>query len=189
MQAIEEINTSSANRPIQIKGKDGETKVYNTDTIVYDGNLTFDGTEKNINNISLSETTYSIGDAANDAGTSSADAKRMVVLKVKGDLTIDSGVTITACANSSGYGGPKGLFIYCTGTLTNNGTIDMTARGAKGAGENVYLYKNSDDTYEYVPEVGAEGGEGVRSTIRNGSVSGNDGKKGVLRQTRRRRFR
>ena len=74
-------------------------------------------------------------------------------------------------------------------TVTNNGTIDMTARGAKGAGENVYLYKNSDDTYEYVPEVGAEGGEGVRSTIRNGRVSGNDGKKGVLRQTRRRRFR
>ena len=189
MQAIEEINTSSANRPIQIKGKDGETKVYNTDTIVYDGNLTFDGTEKNINNISLSETTYSIGDAANDAGTSSADAKRMVVLKVKGDLTIDSGVTITACANSSGYGGPKGLFIYCTGTLTNNGTIDMTARGAKGAGENVYLYKNSDNTYEYIPAIGAEGGERVIAISRNGSTSGKTGKNGVLRQTRRRRFR
>ena len=189
MQAIEEINTSSANRPIQIKGKDGETKVYNTDTIVYDGNLTFDGTEKNINNISLSETTYSIGDAANDAGTSSADAKRMVVLKIKGDLTIDSGVTVTACANSSGYGGPKGLFIYCTGTLTNNGTIDMTARGAKGAGENVYLYKNSDNTYEYIPAIGAEGGERVIATSRNGSTSGKTGKNGVLRQTRRRRFR
>ena len=186
MQAIEGINTSSANRPIQIEGKDAETIVYNTDTIVYDGNLTFDGTEKNINNISLSEKTYSIGNATNDVGTSSDDAKRMVVLKVKGDLTIDSGVTVTACANANGYGGPKGLFIYCTGTLTNNGTIDMTARGAKGAGENVYLYKNSDNTYEYVPAIGAEGGESVRSTIRNGTCNGNSGKVGVLRQTRRR---
>ena len=42
----------------------------------------------------------------------------------------------------NGYGGPKGMFIYCTGTITNNGTIDMTARGAKAVGQNVYLWKN-----------------------------------------------
>ena len=29
------------------------------------------------------------------------------------------------------FGGPKGMIVYCTGTLINNGTISMTARGAK----------------------------------------------------------
>ena len=48
------------------------------------------------------------------------------------------------------------------------------------------MYKNSDNTYEYVPAIGAEGGESVRSTIRNGTCNGNSGKVGVLRQTRRR---
>ena len=49
------------------------------------------------------------------------------------------------------------MYIYCTGTLTNNGTISMTARGAKAEGQNVYLFKNLDNTYEFVPIVGGIG--------------------------------
>ena len=38
----------------------------------------------------------------------------------------------------------------------------MTARGTYNQeGENVYLWKNTDDTYEYVPDVGGTGGLGV----------------------------
>ena len=73
-----------------------------------------------------------------DVATATEYAKNMIVLKVNGDLTIDEGTTLTAYASKNGYGGPKGMTIYCTGTLTNNGTIDMTARGAKAVGQNVY---------------------------------------------------
>ena len=52
------------------------------------------------------------------------------------------------------------IYIAC-GTLTNNGTISMTARGAKAEGQNVYLFKNLDSTYEYVPKEGGSGGKGV----------------------------
>ena len=66
----------------------------------------------------------------------------MVVLKVKGNLTISENVTLTSCKNDKGYGGPKGMLVYCTGTITNNGKISMTARGAIAEGQNVYLWKN-----------------------------------------------
>ena len=45
------------------------------------------------------------------------------------------------------------MMIYCTGTLTNNGTISMTARGAKASGQNVYLWQNLNGEYEYIPAV------------------------------------
>ena len=50
------------------------------------------------------------------------------------------------------------MIVYCTGTLINNGTISMTARGAKAEGQNVYLFKNLDGSFEYVPAVGGAGG-------------------------------
>ena len=77
----------------------------------------------------------------------------MVILKIDGDLTVNSGITFTACKSDNGYGGPKGMLIYCTGTLTNNGTISMTARGAKASGQNVYLWQNLNGEYEYIPAV------------------------------------
>ena len=98
-----------------------------------------------------------------DVATASEYAKNMIVLKVNGDLTVEEGATLTAYASKDGYGGPKGMTIYCTGTLTNNGTISMTARGAKAEGQNVYLWKNTDNSYEYVPAVGAKGGIGFSS--------------------------
>ena len=77
----------------------------------------------------------------------------MIVLKVNGDLTINEEAKLTAYASKNGYGGPKGMMIYCTGTLTNNGTISMTARGAKTSGQNVYLWQNLNGEYEYIPAV------------------------------------
>lgn len=37
----------------------------------------------------------------------------------------------------------------------------MTARGAKAKGENVYLWKNADNSYEYIPLLGGKGGTSV----------------------------
>ena len=118
---------------------------------------------------------------SNDVATKDEYAKNMIIVKVNGDLTINEGVTVTAYASEEGYGGPKGLFIYVTGTLTNNGTISMTARGAKAEGQNVYLFKNSDGSYEYVPKEGANGGERTSNSIRWNP--GNDGSNGINRQT------
>ena len=99
-----------------------------------------------------------------DIGTASANAKRMVIVKVNGNLI--NGTTIKPYSTS--YGGPKGFALYVTGTLTNNGTID-NSRGGKHAGENVYLWKNDNGTYEYVPKTGAKGGTAVNN---NNGVNG-----------------
>lgn len=109
-----------------------------------------------------------------DVATASEYAKNMIVLKVKGDLTIDEGATLTAYASKDGYGGPKGMTIYCTGTITNNGTISMTARGAKAEGQDVYLWKNTDNTYEFVPEVGGAGGV-IPTSRKTGGRPGSSG--------------
>ena len=104
---------------------------------------------------------YSVGNQ-NDVATASTYAKNGVVLKVEGDLKIGEDTTLTAVASTGGFGGPKGMYIYCTGTLINNGTISMTARGAKAEGQNVYLFKNLEGNFEYVPAVGGAGGASVR---------------------------
>jgi len=110
-----------------------------------------------------------------DVATASEYAKNMIVLKVNGNLTIAEGVTLTAYTSKNGYGGPKGMTIYCTGTITNNGTVNMTARGAKAVGQNVYLWKNTDGSYEYVPEDGSEGNGVDRATGKGAKGSGGGG--------------
>ena len=50
------------------------------------------------------------------------------------------------------------MIIYCTGTLTNQGKINMSQRGAYAKGENVYLWNNNGKKeFEYVPQYGAKG--------------------------------
>lgn len=115
-----------------------------------------------------------------DVATSDTYASNMVVVKINGDLTINSNITVTAFNTT--YGGPKGMFIYCTGTLTNNGTISMTARGAKAVGQNVYLYKNADETYEYIPATGGAGAGNVKRSS-DGTTSGKTGGAGRDRGT------
>ncbi len=101
----------------------------------------------------------------------------MVIVKVKGDVTVASGVTVAPYYDTN-YGGPKGFTLYVTGKLENNGTID-NSHGAKAVGQNVYLWKNADGTYEYVPAEGAAGG--ARQT--GGYKPGNPGVAGIDRQT------
>ena len=116
------------------------------------------------------------GDAA-DVATKDDYAQNMVIVKVNGDLEIDSGVTVSPYYTE--YGGPKGFTIYVTGKLTNKGTID-NSHGAKAEGQNVYLWKNTDGTYEYVP---AEGGSGGARNIANSTQDGESGQNGTGRQT------
>ncbi len=167
-----------------------ESKNYSLHTIVYKGNMILDG--KNMyENISLNNNVYEIGDNTRDVATASTEASNTVVLFVKGNLIINSGVTLTSCKSEEGYGGPKGLIVYCTGTITNNGNISMTSRGAKAIGDNVYLWKNSDGTFEYVPAVGAMGGSGYTGPFSSGSdykYYGVAGSNGTNRQTRWRRL-
>jgi type II secretory pathway pseudopilin PulG len=137
--------------------------VYNIHTYVLEGNQTIAknteyGTEEDVGRETTNE----------DNGY----AQNMVILKVNGDLTIEEGAILTAHASQNGYGGPKGMLVYCTGTLTNNGTISMTARGAKAEGQDVYLWKNKNGNYEYVPKDGGAGGATKTGT---NYVSGNAG--------------
>lgn len=118
----------------------------------------------------------------NGVGTQETEAKNTVILKVNGNLTINEGVTLTSCKSDDGYGGPKGMVIYCTGTFTNNGITSMTARGAKAQGEDVYLWKNVNNSYEYVPAVGGEGASLVQVN-KTGTIMGNSGNNGTNRQT------
>lgn len=138
---------------------------YNIHLYVYDGDQTWDS--------------MTFGDA-NDVATASAEATNMVVVKVNGNLTVNSGATITSYGTA--YGGPKGMFIYCTGTLINNGTITMSARGAKATGQNIYLWKNEDASYEYVPAVGASGAAGGYQSA-GGTTNGSNGGNGTKRST------
>ena len=170
--------TSSGNQKISVIGTISgkrEYVEYPMNVIVHKGNLVLNGTtaavlndgEKQITVTPNSSKVYQFG-STGDIGTESANAKNTVVLKVDGNLTINSGVTLTAVGSS--YGGPKGLIIYCTGTLANNGTISMTARGAKAAGQNVYLWKNTSNSYEYIPAVGATGAASAYNAV--GKVGG-----------------
>jgi len=100
---------------------------------------------------------------------------KMLVVKYWGNLTINSGVTVTATTNNS-YTYKKGMYLHVVGTLKNSGTITMTARGTYNlAGEDVFLWKNVDSSYEFVPAIGASGGASVSVT---GSLSRNNGKVG-----------
>ena len=112
-----------------------------------------------------------------DVATKDTYAQNMVIVKVNGDLEIDKGVTVAPYYTE--YGGPKGFTLYVTGKLTNKGTID-NSHGAKAEGQDVYLWKNTNGTYEYVPAEGGSGGPGGSS--RDG-VNGVNGVSGKGRQT------
>ena len=140
---------------------ENETEIYSLDIILYEGSLILDGVSK-VKGAELKEGyIYEFG---NDEDLSDGKnyAKNTVVLKVNGDLTVKQGVTLTSISND--YGGPKGMIIYCTGTLKNDGNISMTCKGAYAKGENIYLFKNSNETFEFVPAIGGIGGIGFGGT-------------------------
>ena len=149
-----------------------ETHVYN-----FEGNQTW--TTETVPNGGVFGT-------ADDVGASGKYAQKMVIVRVNGDLTIDTGVTIKPYYTT--YGGPKGFMIYVTGTLTNNGTID-NSHGAYAKGEDVYLWKNATytseaDKYEYVPAVGGAGADKVTNTSNHDNYSGKAGQAGSKKATR-----
>lgn len=162
--AIEETKTSSKKK-IKVVGSQN-TEIYGLNIIQIDGNLELgenllvNGETKEIAGITKTDNEYSVGEQA-DVAQGTGYAQNTVVLKVDGNLKIDENITLTAVKSSANLGGPKGLIIYCTGELTNNGTINMTARGAKAEGQNLYLYKNKDNSFEYIPKDGCEGGASV----------------------------
>lgn len=175
LEGISNINSSGIKK-IKINEK---TEEYSINTILYEGDMEIDGNTQLIGSI-LNESTYEFG-SANDVATQTQEAKNTVLLKVNGNLTIKKDVTLTSCKSNSGYGGPKGMIIYCTQTYTNNGTTTMTARGAKAKGEDVYLWKNEDNSYEYIPSVGGLGGSVTGGTY--SSVNGIKGSDGTNRRT------
>ena len=152
--------------------------------------------KENINNYgSYDETTdtYTVGNIT--LGT--ALESRMAVLKCDGNLTINGTIT-TACdlpvTNSKGEDTItanvtkiKGMFIYCTGTLINNGTITQTDRGTYNTtNENVYLWSQNNSYSGYtVPGYGAEGGVAVGDSIK----SKKNGKPGTNRYKQSHRWR
>ena len=131
----------------------------------YNGNQTWDG------NTIPEKNGFGLPD---DIGTASANATRMVIVKVNGDLTNST----TIRPYYTAYGGPKGFLLYVTGTLTNTGTID-NSHGAKAAGQEVYLWKNIDESYEVVPATGGTGGAAVnnQATVAPGNAGNTGGKR------------
>ena len=117
-----------------------------------------------------------------DCASSANDmATRMVIVKANGNYTINSDVTVEPNFNET-YGGPKGFLLYVTGTLTNNGTINNN-HGAYAKGEDVYLFKNANGNFEYVPSVGGLGGTELTTSAKNATVPGNPGQDGENRST------
>lgn len=153
--------TENGIQNIEVNGE-----IYSANVVIYNGDLVLDGT-KEVAGAVLADNIYEFGNKETDVAIGTENAKNMVILKVNGNLTINEGITLTACKSDEGLGGPKGLLVYSEGTLTNNGTISMTARGARSEGQNVYLWKNQDGSYEYVP---AEGGNGATGASAYGST-------------------
>ena len=174
LQKIGDINEQGIQN-IQVK-----EETYSANVIILNGNIVLDGV-KNIEGATLNSKIYEFGNPNTDVATATGYAKNMVILKVNGNLTINNGVTLTACKSANGYGGPKGMMIYCTGTITNNGTISMTARGAKAEGQNVYLWKNNNGSFEYVPKDGTSGSKGIY--VRAANAKPEDVEKAQNRQT------
>ena len=159
LDALSNNNLTSGYYSIKANGEEYPVHLY-----VLEGDQTF-------------STNKTFGDA-DDIGTSTEYAKNMVVVKVKGNLTINNGVTVEPYYTE--YGGPKGFTLYIDGTLTNNGTID-NSHGAKAEGQNVYLYKNNNGTYETVPATGAAGGASIKNL--EYGAAGNNGQEGKNRAT------
>lgn len=184
LEGISKINSSGIKK-VKVAGKTAEgtqeNATYLLNVIHHQGDLVLDGVktvEGSVLGETEGQTSYAFGNE-NDVGGKTWDAENTVVLKVEGNLTVNENIMLTSVKNPDGYGGPKGMVIYCTGTLRNNGTISMTACGAKAVGENVYLWKNGEGSFEYVP---ANGGAGGLFTGNNGH-NGQSGENGLARTT------
>ena len=143
VQGVRDCELGNGTYTFRVKGNINgteETKNYKVELINYYDDVTY--------SLDAGQTSkvVSLGDSTTEY--------KMLVVKYHKNLTIDSGVTVTA-TNVSNLTYKKGMYLCVMGELKNNGTISMTARGTYNqVGENVYLWKNIDNTYEYVPAVG-----------------------------------
>lgn len=115
----------------------------------------------------ISGTTY-LGAAAADA--------YMLMARYEGNLTVNSGATLMPNTRK------RGMVLYVDGTLTVNGTISMTARGAYNvAGQNILIFDENGVQYN-IPANGASGGARVYSisgTASDGNTAGKAGAAGA----------
>ena len=161
-------------------GKTEETITYPVELINYYDDVTYSATDGENGIVELGDDT---------------DEYKMLIVKYHKNLTINEGVTLTANTHTTTINDAnyeltykKGMYIHVSGTLTNNGTISMTSRGTYNQkGENVYLWKNDDNTFEYVPAIGGAGADGkylTRTAVgANYKYLGNAGTNGTKRQT------
>lgn len=146
VEGVKNTNLSDGDYVFRITGNNG----VNTETIDYPVEIInfYDDVHYSLNDGETTKT-VSLGDTTTKY--------KMLVVKYHKNLTIDKNVTVTA-TNVSNLTYKKGMYLCVMGELVNNGTISMTARGTYNVdGENVYLWKNTDNTYEFVPASGATG--------------------------------
>lgn len=166
VQGVKQNNLPDGNYIFRVVGNTGgenETKDYAVEIVNYYDDVTYSLDE------GQTSKTISLGDTTAEY--------KMLVAKYHKNLNIDSGVTVTANTYSNGLTYKKGMYICVIGNLTNNGKISMTARGTYGAeGENLYLWKNNDNSFEYVPKNGAVGVPAKSPYYSGGNgVKGNNG--------------
>ncbi len=180
VQGVRDSNLSNGNYIFRVTGNNGtadETIDYPVELINVSGNTHYtinDGVQTLDEDGNVTGTTISLGDETTD--------HKMLVVKYNGNLTIDEGVKVTA-TNVEELTYKKGMYLCVMGELQNNGEISMTARGTYNQqGENVYLWKNKDNSFEYIP---AEGGPGGASKARSsrGTSAGDAGNDGIKRAT------
>lgn len=173
-----EIEDGKVNFIVNGKMSDGteETKTYKIEMLNYYDDMQYSLDEGQTSKV------VKLGDETSQKAT--------LIVKYNKSLTIDSGVTLTANVTTDTINGAtglcckKGMILYVKEDLINNGVISMTARGTVNqVGENVYLWKNANDSFEYIPQTGASGVGGVKEAF------GRSGYSGTGRQTRRRCIR
>lgn len=101
---------------------------------------------------------------------------KMCVLIYEKNLIVDPGVTLTPQVRK------RGFTVIVKGILENSGIISMTARGASAVGQNVYLFENSNNQFEFVPALGGVGGTAT-SVSAGSSINGRVGAAGADRST------
>lgn len=114
LSAISDINSPGETR-VKVLGKIGtevKEEKYDLDVVYYQGDLNLDGTDKEITGLSYNESVYT-------CGNSYESEKKTVVLLVDGNLNLANEYTLKSIEG-------KGFIIYCTKTLTIDGTVNMS---------------------------------------------------------------
>jgi hypothetical protein len=157
-------------------GENGEWKTYEDTFLVWDYDVTYQ-------NLANTDETVTIYAKMEDVSGYSIETEQTYKIdtSIKEKVATLEAESLIKAVEDEDFS--MGMFIYCTGTITNKGTISMTARGAKAEGQNVYLWKNKNNKYEYVPKEGSIGGEAIYFASYNGTKNGLKGEDGVERGT------